>query len=80
MRNFSRSLTIMIICILVFTGCSGQKKEVGSVTVSIHCDTAIANDMHLEEKWQGILPEDGCILSETPITLYEGDTVFWRIE
>lgn len=76
MRKFSKSLTIIIICILVFTGCSGQKKEAGSVTVSIHCDTAVANDMHLEEKWQGIIPEDGCILSETPITLYEGDTVF----
>ena len=76
MKKFIRLLPIMILCLITLSGCSGQKNEIGTVTVSIRCDTAIRNELHKEEKWKGILPEDGCILSETVITLYENDTVF----
>ena len=74
-KKYVKILWIIGYCIFVLSGCSGTKKEIGKVTLSIRCDTAIANDLHKQEKWSGILPEDGCMLSETEITLYEGDTV-----
>ena len=76
LKKYLNFLLILMICFMPLCGCSAPKKEIGTVTVSIQCDTAVANDMHKEEKWKGIIPEDGCILPETEITLYEGDTVF----
>lgn len=66
---------IFLLGMICFTGCSSQKEPVGTATISIRCDTAIANDMQKEEKWEGILPEDGCMLPETEMPVYEGDTV-----
>lgn len=66
-----------ILCILL-PGCTGQRNtgKAYQVSLSIHCDTAIANGLCEQEKWKGILPEDGCILEETELTVTEGDTVF----
>ena len=75
LRKIIKILSILL-CFIALSGCSGQKKEIGTVTISIRCDTAIDNDLHKDEKWQGILPEDGCILQETMVPLYENDTVF----
>ena len=69
-------LGLLLFLLILLTGCGEQKKVIGTVTVSIRCDTVIANGMHKEEKWEGILPEDGCILPETEIEICEGDTVF----
>lgn len=69
------SYFVLIFGMLFLTGCSSEKTPVGTAEISIHCDTAIDNGLHLEEKWEGILPEDGCILPETEMTIYEGDTV-----
>lgn len=73
-KNLSK-VGVPLLCILLFTGCTKQKEPIGTATISIRCDTAIANGMQNEEKWSGILPEDGCILSDTELTIYEGDTV-----
>lgn len=51
---------------------SGKNK----VTISIRCDTAVANGMHLESKWAGIVPASGTILATTEVEFEEGDTVF----
>lgn len=69
---------LVIICLLscFFIGCGAKKVPIGTVTLSIRCDTAIAKGMHEEEKWKGILPENGCILDDTTIEIYKGDTVF----
>lgn len=47
-----------------------------SVTITIRCDTAVNNGMHLESKWSGIVPASGCILPVTTVEIEEGDTVF----
>lgn len=77
MRNHRfKLLGILLLLLFLLTGCGEQKNVIGTVTMSIRCDTAIANGMHREEKWEGVLPEDGCILPVTEIELYEKDTVF----
>lgn len=61
------------------TSASGTEKdseEAASVTITIRCDTAVANGMHEESKWSGIVPADGCILPVTTMEIEEGDTVF----
>lgn len=47
-----------------------------TVTMSIRCDTAVANGMHQESKWTGIVPLSGIILDTTIFEFNEGDTVF----
>ena len=47
-----------------------------TVTITIRCDTAVNNGMHLESKWAGIVPASGCILPVTTVEIEEGDTVF----
>lgn len=70
-------LWIFLFCIIL-AGCSGRGKgkEEYRVKLSIHCDTAVTNGLCEEEKWKGILPENGRILEETEVTVREGDTVF----
>ncbi len=46
-----------------------------TVTMTIRCDTAVANGMHLESKWAGIVPASGVILPATVFEIEEGDTV-----
>ena len=58
-------------------GTSSQHTENGpAATISIRCATAVAHGMAEEDKWKGIIPEDGCILPETEVEYSEGDTVF----
>lgn len=47
-----------------------------TVTLTIRCDTAVNNGMHLESKWAGIVPASGCILDTTTFEIEDGDTVF----
>lgn len=47
-----------------------------TVTITIRCDTAVNNGMHLESKWSGIVPASGVILPVTTVEIEEGDTVF----
>lgn len=47
-----------------------------TVTLTIRCDTAVNNGMHLESKWAGIVPASGCILDTTTFEFEDGDTVF----
>lgn len=47
-----------------------------TVTLTIRCDTAVNNGMHLESKWVGIVPASGCILDTTTFEINDGDTVF----
>ena len=46
-----------------------------TVTMTIRCDTAVANGMHLESKWAGIVPASGVILDTTTFEIEDGDTV-----
>lgn len=57
-------------------GKADRTKEQATVTMTIRCDTAVANGMHEESKWAGIVPANGCILPVTVLELEEGDTVF----
>lgn len=52
---------------------SDQKGD--TVTLTIRCDTAVNNGMHLESKWAGIVPASGCILDTTTFEINDGDTV-----
>lgn len=52
------------------------KPKGNTVTLTIRCDTAVKNGMHLESKWAGIVPASGCILDVTEFEIEEGDTVF----
>ena len=51
-----------------------SKKD--TVTITIRCDTAVKNGMHLESKWAGIVPASGCILDVTTVEIEQGDSVF----
>ena len=51
-----------------------SKKD--TVTITIRCDTAVNNGMHLESKWAGIVPASGCILDVTTVEIETGDSVF----
>ena len=51
-----------------------SKKD--TVTITIRCDTAVNNGMHLESKWVGIVPASGVILPVTTVEIDEGDKVF----
>ena len=53
---------------------SDQKGD--TVTLTIRCDTAVNNGMHLESKWAGSVPASGCILDTTTCEINAGDTVF----
>ena len=58
---------------------SGGKKDDSkkdTVTITIRCDTAVNNGMHLESKWAGIVPASGCILDVTTVEIETGDSVF----
>lgn len=46
-----------------------------TVAMSIRCDTAVANGMHIESKWAGIVPASGIILDTTTFEIEDGDTV-----
>ena len=54
------------------TGNSSKK----TVTITIRCDTAVKNGMHLESKWAGIVPASGVILPVTTVEIEDGQTVF----
>ena len=63
------------------SGNSGNNQNTGNsskktVTITIRCDTAVNNGMHLEGKWAGIVPASGCILPVTTVEIEDGQTVF----
>ena len=47
-----------------------------TVTITIRCDTAVNNGMHLESKWAGIVPVSGVIMPVTTVEFDDGDKVF----
>lgn len=53
-----------------------KEPETNTCTITIRCDTAVAKGMHLEKKWQGIVPASGVVLAVTTMTFEQGDTVF----
>lgn len=53
-----------------------QPSSGNTVTLTIRCDTAVANGLHKESKWAGIVPASGCILPVTTLEFDEGQTVF----
>lgn len=80
-KKIRKILLLVFLSGLLLNGCaakegSGEDADRPTATVSIRCDTAVANGMAEEDKWKGIIPEDGCILPETEVEYSEGDTVF----
>lgn len=53
-----------------------DRESKSTATITIRCDTAVANGMHEEARWTGIVPANGCILPVTEMELEEDDTVF----
>lgn len=53
-----------------------QDSKKDTATITIRCDTAVKNGMHLESKWAGIVPVSGCILDVTTVEIETGDTAF----
>lgn len=53
-----------------------SEPEANTCTITIRCDTAVAKGMHLEKKWQSIVPASGEILKTTTMNFEQGDTVF----
>lgn len=76
LKKLLNTILLTVALVMTLVGCSAKEEPIGTVSITIRCDTAVANDMHKEEKWNGIIPEDGCVLPETEIKIYEGDTVF----
>lgn len=78
MKKIRRILAIMTMLCLILTGCTGVgsngKEEKCSVTISIRCDTAVANGMNQQDKWKGVIPDDGCILPDTVVEMPENST------
>ena len=80
MRKITRFLFLLLLMCALLTGCTDGSPGTGagdvSITISIRCDTAVANGMNIQDKWKGIIPDDGCILSNTMIRVPENSTVF----
>ena len=57
-------------------GQGSQTTNKNTVTISIRCDTAVNNGMHLESKWTGIVPASGSIIPATTVEIEDGMTVF----
>ena len=80
-RKFMKALAFILLAGFLLCSCASGDQGSGSgerptAVITIRCDTAVANGMALEDKWKGIIPEDGCILPETEVEYSEGDTVF----
>lgn len=45
-------------------------------TISIRCDTLLANINSLNKEKRGLVPENGVIFPETAVIFYEGESVF----
>ncbi len=79
-KKWNRLLYILIMVCVVLTGCSrmadGPKEGSCSITISIRCDTAVENGMNTQDKWKGIIPDNGCMLSDTVVKLKDDSTVF----
>ena len=72
------SLLILMFLCLLGIGCAGMDGSSGkdcTVTISIRCDTAVENGLNTQEKWKGVIPDDGCIFPDTEIKLPEDSTV-----
>ena len=76
MKKKISAVSILLLLLVLLAGCGKSKTVIGTVTMSIRCDTAVANGLCEEEKWKGILPEDGCILPETEFEIEEDETAF----
>jgi len=46
------------------------------VTLSINCQTAVDKGLHIDEKFQEVVPADGIILAPTVVEFKEGEAVF----
>ncbi len=51
-------------------------KKQGQCTLSVRCDTLVANLNQLESNKQSLVPKDGIIYEEQTVTFYEGESVF----
>ena len=76
MKKKAVILAAIWLLVMSLMGCGSGGKAEYTVTATIRCDTAIENGLGEEEKWKGVLPEDGCIFPETEIQIKEGETVF----
>ena len=75
-RKFMKALAFILLAGFLLCSCASGDQGSGSgerptAVITIRCDTAVANGMTLEDKWKGIIPEDGCILSETEVEYSE---------
>ncbi|MHB8124720.1 MAG: DUF4430 domain-containing protein [Desulfitobacteriaceae bacterium] len=46
------------------------------VTISINCQTTVDKGLDKQEKFQGVVPPDGVILTATQVEISDGETVF----
>jgi len=53
-----------------------EAPSVPSCTITIRCDVLLDNMDALDVEKRELVPEDGCLLAETTVSLEENDTVF----
>lgn len=72
-----KRITILLaLLVLLLCGCGGQTTDepIGTCTVSINCATLLDNMDNLTPGKAELVPEDGVLLAQTTVELYEGDT------
>lgn len=69
---------VLLLCLLVLTGCSTRSQPQGenTCTISISCATILENmDSCVAEK-QALVPSDGWLLEPVEVSFSEGESVF----
>ncbi len=69
-----------VIVIFSFSACGDKDKNdkniIAFCTISINCESVLKNTDKLKEEKKEFVPQDGVILDETEVEIYEGDTVY----
>lgn len=74
-RQWSRLCLVLLISLLILTGC-GRSGEPITCTISISCETILAQMEQLKEGKEAYVPEDGWILETQTMELSDGSSVF----
>ncbi len=76
-----RLFSVLVVCILILSAC-GQRDEVQpfSVTLSVKCDTILANMDNLSDEKKDIIPKDGIIIAEERVDLSEKSSLLYILK
>lgn len=82
-KSFFALTVILMLCALALCACGRESAEVGNCSLSISCETLLANKEVVESlsaDKKAILPQDGIVLAETEIGFLQDETVLAMVK